>query len=426
MLKNNFDYIRENGLLYEYIRGSQAYGTALTKDMGTSAVSDVDTGGVFISPKEEIFGLNEFYVDMVSDEKNDNCWYELGKYLKLISLSNPNIIESLWIPDNCILFTTPIFEAIKSNRKLFLSKKIYETFGGYAESQIKKARGLNKAIVNPVNEKLTPLDFIYTFYGQGSSNIVNWLSHRGLKQRYCGLVAINNMRECYGVYYDWMTHIEVEYGGRDEFINLVNRALNNNDLYNFPNFGDFMHFLNSLCDYYEISYYEISESIKDKECLGYRGIINVDETSNELRLANIPKNETTICHIVYNDFGYKKHCLDYKRYQDWVRDRNPNRYELNKRTNYDSKNMMHMFRLIRTCTEALIDEELHIDRRGIDADFLIDIRLGKYSYEELIGMLEVEKSKMDEAYRNSKLQDNVNINDVNSILVSARNEYYFY
>ena len=87
---------------------------------------------------------------------------------------------------------------------------MFPTFFGYGKSQIEKCRGLNKKIVNPVNERLTPLDFCYTFKGQGSTKIINWLDNRGLKQNYCGLVNVPNMHDMYDLYYDWGLHFQNE------------------------------------------------------------------------------------------------------------------------------------------------------------------------------------------------------------------------
>lgn len=44
-----------------------------------------------------------------------------------------------------------------------MTKACFKPFMGYAKTQIIKARGLNKKIVNPVKERLEPLDFAYTF-----------------------------------------------------------------------------------------------------------------------------------------------------------------------------------------------------------------------------------------------------------------------
>lgn len=410
--KYTFEEIRSMGLLaYEYIRGSHAYSTEIPKNSTFKAVSDIDTSGVFIAPKEQIFGLGLDYQETIADAKNDNVWNELGKWFSLLTFSNPNVLESLYMPQRCIIFENDIIKEIKSYKDIFLSKKIYETFGGYAKSQIKKARGLNKAIVNPVYERLKPIDFIYTFYGQGSTKINNWLEYRGLKQRYCGLVNIPNMHEVYGLYYDFGTHIEVEYGGKEKFnIALDKKEVNES-------------FLQFLKDYFNIS---SNEELKQHKipCYGFRGILNVDETSNELRLANIPKGIKPLCHISYNVYGYTKHCGDYKRYTDWVKNRNPNRYEINKENTYDVKNMYHMFRLIHMCTEILNGDGVNIDRKNIDADFLVKVRLGTYTYDEVMEMLQVDSAKMEEAFQNTKLQDSINIDDVNQLLIDIRKKYY--
>ena len=47
---NNFDMIRQDGrLLYEYIRGSHLYGL-------NNEDSDIDTSGVFVCTRDELFG----------------------------------------------------------------------------------------------------------------------------------------------------------------------------------------------------------------------------------------------------------------------------------------------------------------------------------------------------------------------------------
>lgn len=452
MERYSFEDVRNRGmLLYEYIRGSEAYGTALPKNANINAVSDIDTAGVFICPIEQIYGIGADYQDIIADEKNDNVWYEIGKFFNLLVNSNPNILESLWIPNRCILYETDIIKDIKANRDIFLSKKVYETFGGYARSQVKKMRGLNKAIVNPVTKKLSPLDFVYTFYKQGSTKIENWLEYRGLKQRYCGLVNIPNMHNTYGLYYDLATHLEVEYGGKDKFLRRLfelNSDIIEDIYYDYDNgklkyykISDEIKLLHFIIKKYKIDssdvfYYKRNYTdrfdyfstefggLYDEKCLGYRGILNVDETSNELRLANVPKGETPLCYVSYNVYGYTKHCSDYKRYTDWVKYRNPNRYELNKETNYDRKNCYHMFRLINMCTEILNGEGVHIDRTDIDKDFLLDVRLGKYSYEEVVDMMNKASEKMEEAFKNTKLQDNVNVTDINNLLIDIRKKYY--
>ena len=92
-------------------------------------------------------------------------------------------MESLFIPEDKILGQVhPLMQMLIDNREQFISKQCFNPFFGYAKSQIEKARGLNKKIVNPITERLTPYDFIYTFKGQGSTKFCDWLTNRGLYQ----------------------------------------------------------------------------------------------------------------------------------------------------------------------------------------------------------------------------------------------------
>lgn len=158
MKKETFESIREKGLLlYEYMRGSHSYGL-------NTPESDVDTGGVYLAPAEQLLGLGLDYQDQVESETHDDVWFEMNKFMKLLLSSNPTVLESLFIPYDCILYEHPIMTEIKKHRDKFITKKCFDSFGGYAVSQIRKARGLNKKIVNPVTERKEPLDFVYTFF----------------------------------------------------------------------------------------------------------------------------------------------------------------------------------------------------------------------------------------------------------------------
>ena len=192
----------DNLIAYEYIRGSQLYNIAL--DDGKS---DTDIGGVYIAPINQVIGLPKYYQDQVSDDKHDTTYYEVGRWLELLMQSNPNALESLFIPEDKIIGKVhPAIQLILDNREKFLTKRCFASFYGYAVQQIKRARGLNKKIVNPVYERKNVLDFCYTFKNQGSTKVEDWLKNYGLKQEYCGLVCVANMRDMYGVYYDWGAH----------------------------------------------------------------------------------------------------------------------------------------------------------------------------------------------------------------------------
>ena len=69
--------------------------------------------------------------------------------------------------------------------------------------QIKKARGLNKKIVNPMaKEKKNILHFCYVINGQGSMEFLKWLEKNNFQQDNFGLAKINHMRDLYALFYD--------------------------------------------------------------------------------------------------------------------------------------------------------------------------------------------------------------------------------
>ena len=117
---NNLN-IGDNLIIYSYIRGSQSYGLALPE-------SDTDHGFVYISPMEQLLGLGLNYQEQISSDKNDDCGYEIGKYMRLLIKSNPTILESLFIPEKYVLYEHPIMTEIKKHKSEFITK---ECFYGY-------------------------------------------------------------------------------------------------------------------------------------------------------------------------------------------------------------------------------------------------------------------------------------------------------
>jgi hypothetical protein len=54
--------------------------------------------------------------------------------------NNPNMIDSLFVPLNCIIHSTKIGNRVRANRQIFLHKGAYHRFRGYAASQLHKMR----------------------------------------------------------------------------------------------------------------------------------------------------------------------------------------------------------------------------------------------------------------------------------------------
>ena len=401
-MNQEFDKIRQDGrLLYEYIRGSQLYNLS-TPD------SDLDTSGVYICTREELLGSlpgtdtarsGNAYKAQISDSRHDNTWFEIGELLRLLMKSNPTVLESLFVPESKIIGPVhPLMRMVIDNREQFLTKQCFNPFFGYTKSQIEKARGLNKKIVNPVLERLTPYDFIYTFKNQGSTKFRNWLDNRGLFQEYCGLVNIPNMHDIYGVYYDFGAHCE-------------NRSDWTTDSL----------FLNFAKEYFSDPDIDaVEERLIALKPIGYRGVIKNDAKADEIRLSSIDdKNTKPICFISYNQSGYSTHCRQYSEYQTWVKERNPKRYESNLDKNYDSKNMMHCFRMIHMACEIAEGQGMILERTW-DRDFLMAIRNHEFEYEELIEKLEQDQERMNTLMVTSTIRETVDVDFVNDLMIEIR------
>lgn len=387
---SNFAKIRkEDRLLIEFIRGPQLYGLS-TPD------SDIDTGGVFICTPAESLGLLHYH-SQESDSKHDNTWYELGEYARLVCKSNPTVLEALFVPEDKIIGEVhPWFKLFRDNRDKFITKECFNPFFGYAKSQIEKARGLKKKIVNPIKERLTPLDFCYKTNGFGGSEpLRNFLKEHGLKQEFCGVTALDHMHNVYNLYYDWGAHIQAGLPfDKDYFVEMSKMTY---------------------------TYFDVIYDNYISKPVGYRGIMNSD-LGNELRLSEIPKGMAwCLCSFAYNASGYSQHCREYKEYKEWEKNRNPTRYSSNLEKDYDSKNICHCFRLIHMAKEIAEGKGIILERTW-DKEFLMDVRNHKFEYDEVMKKLEEEKVEMEEAMKNSTIPEKIDEEFVNKLLIQVRLE----
>lgn len=389
----NFDIIRADGrLAYEYVRGSRLYNL-------NTPTSDEDTGGVYLCTRNELYGLFG-YKPQVSDERHNNTWFEIGELLRLLMKSNPTVLETLFVPEDKIIGEVhPLMQMIIEHRYKFVTKQCFNPFFGYAKSQIEKARGLNKKIVNPIERKLTPMDFTYTFRGQGSQPLTDWLAERGLKQRYCGVVNIPNMRDMHGVYYDFGFHCvkEEDWSENQAFLDFASK-----------------HFVVD----------DVKAFLINLKPIGYRGVFNEEKDGSQIRLSSIEKKtDKPICFIAYNLDAYSQHCRTYAEYQRWVKERNPERYRSNLDKNYDSKNMMHMFRLVHMASEIAEGRGVILERTE-DRQFLIDVRNHKYEYDELMVLLEEDAARMNALMASSTIPGRIDPNFVNDLMIEIRNQQF--
>lgn len=118
-----------NGISYLTYAGSIAYGT-------NTETSDVDIRGFYRETIGDIItGKSK---DTIQDNRSDTVIYSLRKFVRLCRNANPNVLELLGTKDEHIIFINEVGRLIRDNREMFYSKKIFHTFGGYANSQRRK------------------------------------------------------------------------------------------------------------------------------------------------------------------------------------------------------------------------------------------------------------------------------------------------
>lgn len=92
----------------------------------------------------------------------------------------------------------------------------------------------------------------------------------------------------------------------------------------------------------------------------------------------------------------------WETYTQWRANRNPYRHDLEERYGYDTKHALHLIRLMRMCVEILTTGDVIVERP--DADELLEIKGGKWSYEELLSWAEGMDVELDLLYQTSSLQ----------------------
>ena len=120
----------------------------------------------------------------------------------------------------------------------------------------------------------------------------------------------------------------------------------------------------------------------------------------------------------------KKYCKDYREYWDWVDKRNEHRYQDNLAhgKNYDSKNMMHTFRLLDMAIEILATQKINVWRPNREE--LLSIRRGEWQYDDLITKANEKMELVQKAYEESTLPDRPDEKRIEDLLVELRKAFY--
>ena len=111
------------------LAGSYSYGT-------NNERSDIDVRGVTLNRKSDLIGMTSY--DQYTDESTDTVIYTFNKIIRLLLECNPNTCELLGLNEEHYLYLSPIGRELLANRRLFLSKRAIQSFGGYADQQLRR------------------------------------------------------------------------------------------------------------------------------------------------------------------------------------------------------------------------------------------------------------------------------------------------
>ena len=249
----------------------------------------------------------------------------------------------------------------------------------YAYQQVEKARGLNKKM-NWEADKVTrkrPIDFLKVIDGCKTYPLAQWLKSKKMHEDCCGLSKVNDSENLYALWYDDIKEIA-----------------KTKDLSN-PRYKDWKDF-------------------------GYKGVCN----DVDIVLSEIPEWQISMCrcNLYYNRNGWKEHCKDYNSYQTWLKERNTQRYidVQNHGQKIDGKNMLHCTRLLQCANDILTLKTINV--RVKNPEYLLSIRHGKVSLEELLESAKSQIKELKQKFEDSDLPDSVDQDLVRSILNEIRKE----
>ena len=351
--QNYLEYLASNNCILKVVAGSHAYGTNIEG-------SDFDERGIFCDISERVV-LPFEKIEQVKLEKEDTVYYELSKYMSLLLTQNPNILELIWTEKEDILFKNEMGDLLINNREHFLSKKVSDTYVGYALSQLKRIKGHNKWLNNPQPIK------------------------EPRQEDYISIV--------------WNFTDIKEQNKKISNHNLVAIALNDN------------HF--ALWD---------NDKIKrqPKNWIDNKG--NPIIISKEELASYNTKNVSPDLIVKINKNVYNEAHDNWKSYWHWKKNRNEKRSALEEKFGYDVKHAMHLIRLLRSGIDILEKGIVPVKRN--DAQYLLDIRFGKYSYEQIIQESEDLKSKVQYLSQRTFLPDMPNMKLAKEIMMEIYNNIW--
>lgn len=325
--------------IYLTRHGSHAYGTSQPS-------SDLDLRGIAVAPIHYYLGISETFEQSVQTKPIDLVVFDIRKFLHLAMDANPNTLEILFTDPSDHLVVHPLMQRLFDARSVFVSKKAKHTFSGYSHAQMKRINTHYRWLKNPPKAPPTRAEFD--------------LPERTVipaDQLAAAQAAIQKQID----QWSWheMEHLEpaLRQAMQDEF---TRRLL-------------------------EITQWGW-DNIEEQTWKAAAHAVGFD--TNFIRLLDLERQ-------------YTARLREWQNYQKWQTTRNPARAELEAKFGYDTKHAMHLVRLSRMCREILTEGVIRVRRP--DAEELLEIRYGKWTYEELVEYSARQDMELEELAQTSTL-----------------------
>ena len=315
-------------ILVKHLAGSHAYGT-------NTPTSDVDYRGIFYTSYADLISPFNEAKEITDTSEEDTKFSELKLYINRYLKCNPNVVETLWVEPQDITFKTNIYDELRSYRKELLSSKAAFTYTGYGAAQFAKMRNHHLWLQRTEILKPEQVDYISLVLNM-NVNMPDRFSLRNYLHGYRLVLMRDNI---YGLYSDpghtcWNVH--------DGSLKKENPS------------GEFYKKSRSVVDW-------VYSKVSGEEYFGTKRL--------------------PFLIVKFNQKEYDAKLKEYQNLKTWEENRNPARHQLELLHGFDTKNALHLVRLLRTGEEILKTGEVLVKRP--DSQELLAIKNGSMSYEEL-------------------------------------------
>lgn len=373
-------FVPERDVIHLTLAGSHAHGTA-------GPHSDVDVRGIVVVPLRTRVALGarfeqrEGLLDALLGEtlaaetrtriaahpsaragldgKIEGAVYDVAKLLQLASAANPSALELLFTEPDAWLLTHPLHARLVAARSRFLTRRAGSTYVGYALAQLRRIETHRAWLLRPPAHAPTRAAF-----GLPEESVLS-ADDRGRIE-----AAVRDALARYGV---------------DEL----------------PMPSDTRHALEERLGRLRADWLATEGDGDAGEALvrvAQRGL-GLPPALTEALLA---------------ERRYRAAQKTWASYEQWKRERNPARAELEAKHGYDTKHAMHLVRLLETGLELVREGVLRVRRPNVDE--LVAIRRGALPFEALKERAERGAAELKASLPSSPLPEDVDAEAVDALL----------